>query len=592
MRRCKSQVEQALRQATTTEEKGAWLIRQMWTSIQNLKQATYQTDFEKTLDNWNDYRPSIISLNCVKILFESNNYTDMFQYLESPENYIKEWLKIHFNDKYEKELQQYIQRLKNELDAEKKKLDSFVKKREFEHRNAGGSFTTMNLLKSLCAYLKERDDSDSSDHLFDELIIDNKMDIDILLTAIISTATNKLKSYDEPFLQLGKELMERNKETLFDRFYLRSKGCGLTCPYCKQHCDNDDPQHVKHRCDYHLLWAFSGYRDRHTGVPSIITCSSNEAFERAIRYHGSNSVKYIVFPEHIARFNPSWNITNLKSPLQDYLVRAYIALEEDLVEKHKFPTRVPQEVRKAHYRATVTPHCYALLVGIDYTNTQNALGTIPSNNVAMLKKQLKKSSTAYDENLLTLINEAATKEAILQKLQGIISRLDSRSTFIFFFNGHGGRTNNQSSLYCVDNQHLTSQELADVLLPSKSNRILILLDCCFSGAISSPFNDSRQFEPGIHLLCSSQPNQVSYAFLNEETSFFTKHLLNGLKGKFQCRQNNCNECQTRRDNLKSSFIRKISCSELINYLSHSVTDIQHFSHSAINGKDFDISFLD
>jgi hypothetical protein len=273
-------------------------------------------------------------------------------------------------------------------------------------------------------------------------------------------------------------------------------------------------------------------------------------------------------------------------------VRAYIALEEDLVEKHKFPTRVPQEVRKAHYRATVTPHCYALLVGIDYTNTQNALGTIPSNNVAMLKKQLKKSSTAYDENLLTLINEAATKEAILQKLQGIISRLDSRSTFIFFFNGHGGRTNNQSSLYCVDNQHLTSQELADVLLPSKSNRILILLDCCFSGAISSPFNDSRQFEPGIHLLCSSQPNQVSYAFLNEETSFFTKHLLNGLKGKFQCRQNNCNECQTRRDNLKSSFIRKISCSELINYLSHSVTDIQHFSHSAINGKDFDISFLD
>ena len=605
--RTKEEVRQNIVNASTAEEHGQALIKQIWTIIQNDIQKQFQNQFKRFFAAWDEYTPSIISENCVNQLFRSINYQLMLGYIQNPTVFIKEWLRSEFNKTYQNQLNQTIHNMSLHLDETKRKFSRMILSWEADIQANHPEKTVSELPNSLKEFLSKKEDAGNSISstqltggfpILDSAVIrtvPETADKHRLLKAISSTCSTLPADHGDNVKQSTKNLMisEQYISRLFDRFYNRAKGCGTPCPYCKQMCDNDNPMHTEHRTEHHLFWVFGGYRAKDTEKPSLVCCTSNEAFERKVRSLREEDT-YLPFPDHLKQFNPTWNIINKMTPLQDFLFRAYIALEEDLAKLYKFKGRADVEIRKKFVRSTVTAHCYALLVGIDYENTPHDLHGIPSNDITCIKQQLEISSIANPENLYILKNNQATKESILNKLNIIVNNMDKRSTLIFYFSGHGGRaTTSGSYLFTSDNQMLTTHDLAAVFNRAISNKIIIMLDSCYSGGIGTAFHvDSNNFKQGIHILCSSNATQVSYQSISDGNGLFTKHLIKGLKGDFSCQKNNCKECRTRTTNSQEATIRKVTSTELVSYLNHAISGRQNFTYTAFSGSDFDISFLD
>lgn len=608
--RRKVEVRQCIVNATTAEEHGETLIQQIWTTIQIDIQKQFQDKFERFFGNWDEYRPSIITENCVNQLFRSNTYQKMFDYIKEPPAFVKKWLYDEFSKKYESQLNQTLRDLSSHLLTTKKRFHQMISAWYVTFQATVLERTVEELIESLKVYLsdgkymendvtlKESSDGFAFPDAAVIRTIPSSADKACLLKAILSTADSiRNKSDDDNDLSKSTRTLidnEQLKNRLFDRFYSKASGCGIPCPYCKQMCDNDNPEHTEHRTEHHLLRVFSGYRYQRTSKPCLVCCTSNQAFIDRIQSLTDEDI-YIPFTEHIERFNPTWKIINKMTPLQDFQLKAYIALEEDLAELFRFTGRADIDIRKKFLRSTVTAHCHGLLVGIDYAHTPDSLGGIPINNVSCIQEQLILSSIAYPENLCVLNNDQATKENILTKLNTILANLNERSTFIFYFAGHGGRTKTSSPVsYLVmsDHQKLSADELATAIGRAKTKKIIIMLDSCYSGGISNGFKfDSNNCQHGIYVLCSSRETQTSLQLVGDQNSFFTKHLIRGLQGQYACEKDNCHECMTRTENLQKASIRKVTSTELALYLQHAVTGHQHFTYTSINGLEFDISFI-
>jgi hypothetical protein len=604
--RAKEEVQQNIVNATTAEEYGQAIIKQIWTIIQNDIQKRFEDQFERFFATWEEYHPSIISENCVNQLFRSVNYPVMLKYIKDPTIYIKDWLRSEFNKKYTSTLAQTLHNLSKHLETDKKKFSRMVLAWYNAIEPLILSQSISDLTDSLTEYLSKGTYTKNNISLTEQTggfailssatirMVPASADRYRFLKSMYTTSNQPLFNDSDVSVSTKKLISSHAFNTrLFDRFYNRSKGCGIPCPYCTQICDNDNPLHSEHRTDHHLLWVFRGHRNRDTEKPDLVCCTSNEAFALEINTPADRGT-YLPFTTHIERINPTWKIINKMSLLQDFLLAAYIALEEDLAEYYRFKGRADTAIRKKFLRSTVTPYCYSLLIGIDYENTSSSLNGIPSKDVSSIEKQLKLSAIACPENLHMLKNNQATKENILTRLNTIVNNMDQRATFIFYFSGHGGRTSSlESYLLTSDRQKLTARELADVISKAKTNKIIIMLDSCYSGGMGNAFRfDLNNSKHGIHLLCASHENQVAYQFSDDQNGFFTKYLIKGLKGEFSCQVNNCNECIARTQILQKADIRKITSTELILYLKHAVTKYQQFDYSAISGSEFDISFLD
>ncbi|CAF1394376.1 unnamed protein product, partial [Didymodactylos carnosus] len=444
--RSKEEVRQSITNATTAEEHGEALIKQIWAIIENDIEKHFQNQLEIFFSTWNDYRPSIIAENCVNQLFRSKNYQLMWKYIKNPIEYVKDWLRTQFNDQYKSQLTKTINSLALHLKEKKKQFLRMILswKSTIEASNIQLSNTKLNQCliefltngKYVTDDFKLEEGSGGFSSLQSKTIRTIPEDADKyhLLRAIQSTS-EKIESGDNKHVTETMEKLinsEPMKDRLFEGFYNKAKGCGTPCPYCKQMCDNDNENHTEHRSSYHLLWVFTGYRGKDTKKPSLICCTSNEAFERTVQSITDNET-YIPFSDHIKRFNSSWKIINLQTQLEDFQLKAYIALEEDLAQFYNFEGRADVEIRKKFLRTVVTAYCYSLLIGIDYENTPHSLDGIPTFDVSCIEKQLMGSSIAYAENICVLKNDEATKDKILDKLQNIVDNLDERSTFIFYF---------------------------------------------------------------------------------------------------------------------------------------------------------------
>jgi hypothetical protein len=104
--RRKEEVRQNIANASTAEEHGQALIKQIWTIIQNDTQKQFQNQFERVFTTWDEYHPSIISENYVNQLFRTTKYQEMFNYIRDPTVFIKDWLRLRFNEKYQTQLNQ------------------------------------------------------------------------------------------------------------------------------------------------------------------------------------------------------------------------------------------------------------------------------------------------------------------------------------------------------------------------------------------------------------------------------------------------------------------------------------------------------
>src|SRR6476620_7910276 len=194
----------------------------------------------------------------------------------------------------------------------------------------------------------------------------------------------------------------------------------------------------------------------------------------------------------------------------------------------------------------------AICVGIgDYHHlTSLPCATRDAEDVAAV---LKSGLTASDVRVL--LDAAATKEAILKQLSWLASTSGPDSTAVIFFSGHGGRSKvgDEQAYFCsaeaspLDMEHscLSSDEFAAALAAIKSERLLILLDTCYSGGIG----DIRQHVTlsldrltsrnvnalvngrGRTILAASRPDEPAWELNGMRNGLFSTYLLRGLRGE-------------------------------------------------------------
>jgi hypothetical protein len=166
--------------------------------------------------------------------------------------------------------------------------------------------------------------------------------------------------------------------------------------------------------------------------------------------------------------------------------------------------------------------------------------TCPVQDVDGLSKVLVSERGEFD--VLPLKNEPSYK--ILRELQRKLKQATTDDLFLLYYSGHGKP--NKSNILHLTTFDTVVAELAtsaismnriyEILSEAKCRKIVIILDCCYSGAAGQGFkgvvddqlqqiNNAR----GTYLVTASTELQVAHESAAEGLSLFTKHLIAGLE---------------------------------------------------------------
>ena len=158
-------------------------------------------------------------------------------------------------------------------------------------------------------------------------------------------------------------------------------------------------------------------------------------------------------------------------------------------------------------------------------------------------------------------------------------KIESEDTLVFYYSGHGIESLSDGNVYLAPSDMIPNKptkrgfsfsDLRNQIQESTSKRVVIILDCCYSGSamiskgsvkdgsrlISTIEKDWRIIEEGegICILAASQAYQYAYPLEGEGHSIFTYYLLQGLKGNEDSVNND--GCVTP-DSLNRYIFRKI-----------------------------------
>lgn len=204
---------------------------------------------------------------------------------------------------------------------------------------------------------------------------------------------------------------------------------------------------------------------------------------------------------------------------------------------------------------------HALVIAIAEYDKVNSLPRVVLNDATDLVTVL----TAYDgcrfnpDNVLQLVNEQATRNAILDGLRGIAVRATPEDTVCIYFTGHGALLDEddenavESVLIPSDcdlddllTTSISSAELSAALDAISAQRLVVFLDACHAaGAATLKLAGKRAVMKlgyaeksldrlaegkGRTLMASSRTDETSLIMPGDRNSAFTSVLLDGLKG--------------------------------------------------------------
>lgn len=188
---------------------------------------------------------------------------------------------------------------------------------------------------------------------------------------------------------------------------------------------------------------------------------------------------------------------------------------------------------------------YAVLIGnskfpdeLDKENLKDL--HCPENDVDGLGKVLASERGEFD--VLPLKNQPSHK--ILRELQRKVKQAEADDLLLLYYAGHG-KPNKAGILHLttfdtvlaeLESSAISINRVYEILDTAKCKKVVILLDCCFSGAAKDGFrgtiddklqqlNNSR----GTYLITASTKEQLAYESVAEGYGLFTKHLIAGLE---------------------------------------------------------------
>ncbi len=195
---------------------------------------------------------------------------------------------------------------------------------------------------------------------------------------------------------------------------------------------------------------------------------------------------------------------------------------------------------------------FALSIGIGrYAELPNL--KCPPNDAKDFAAVLQSGSEQPHVKLIT--DKAATRSSINDELKWLANSAGPDDTAILFFSGHGGRQSVNAedlaflcpvnaSLIDPEGTCISSQELNRALNAIKSERLIVLLDTCFSGGMRDAKYRHAFISAGLGkddvntmldgsgrvILAASRPDQPAWELHGMRNGLFTNYLLRALRG--------------------------------------------------------------
>lgn len=205
---------------------------------------------------------------------------------------------------------------------------------------------------------------------------------------------------------------------------------------------------------------------------------------------------------------------------------------------------------------------HALLIGVGAYADEQWSAPITAADAAALAAALRDPAVAaYPAEQVTLLRDAAADRAgILRALAQFAARVGPDDTALIFFCGHGAPGTDEHYHFAsqdsvFQNGHIqagsgiSEQELYDALRAVQSNKLLVLINACFSGSIGATLGESSETAAALGsptpdttsdlllasgsgrvVLTASRQSQYSYFLHSQELTFFSQALIQGLRG--------------------------------------------------------------
>jgi WD40 repeat protein len=192
---------------------------------------------------------------------------------------------------------------------------------------------------------------------------------------------------------------------------------------------------------------------------------------------------------------------------------------------------------------------HAVLIGNSNFPDEPRLSPLrcPENDVAGIRERLTSPRNGlFDPLHVTAIVNAPSHE-VLQSVERTIRQVTRNDLLLIYYSGHGqcdeaGRLHLAALNTRLDTLGSTSvpiDQIKSYIDLAKTNRIVLILDCCYSGAAGGAFMKGGVDEElqqvsrgqGIYIVTASSAIQVAQEKEGDRYSLLTKHLLDGLSEK-------------------------------------------------------------
>lgn len=136
---------------------------------------------------------------------------------------------------------------------------------------------------------------------------------------------------------------------------------------------------------------------------------------------------------------------------------------------------------------------YLLMIGIDQYQSWPALNNAVSD-IESIKEVLVKSYRFEPADVITLVNEGATRTNIYTTLRGLIEKISSQDNLLIYFSGHGyfDKLLNEGYWVPVDapsgsdvSGYIPNSQILKIIENINSQHTFLVADACFSGSLFS-----------------------------------------------------------------------------------------------------------
>lgn len=251
--------------------------------------------------------------------------------------------------------------------------------------------------------------------------------------------------------------------------------------------------------------------------------------------------------------------------------------EKNKQDATKKDTKLTINGKNKSSKSANMPKIYALIVGIATYQSMPSL-KYTDDDAYLLYAFLKspEGGALPDNQIRILVDEAATKKAIMNTLKDMASSAGSEDVLLIYMAGHGLEGSFVPEDFDGYKNQLAYTDIMSVLNQSSAKHKLFVADACHSGSMASqsraPFdtalaqyyNALNTASGGTAVMMSSAKKEVSMEYNGLRQGVFSHFLIKGLKGA----------ADKNGDDL-------VTLSELFDFVSYSVKDYTAKSQNPI-----------